>query len=409
MKRVTLAYLVTVALLLAGCGDSDNFVFTGTNNNPNPGPVAGVPTQLAFVTNPAQTVDTDFSTAPVVEVQDAFGNRVPGDTTAITVSLVNPGGATLNGQTTRNAVDGRAVFTGLSVDQPGSYTLQASAAGLQGDTSATFVVKRLALYAAHREGSINSPTQPSILVELNPETGATVGSLGQIGDGTVFGQVSGLECVPDGTLFGIAEDLSNSARHLLIRIDPADPTDGTSVVGEINDDVFGRIHDLAYDSNSQTMYASASDVVGMGDIDFYILTINTSTGAGTPFANPTFNETNQIGSSIAFDNSTNTLFFVKLLSNSDEELYSINTTTGAPTLIGTADATPTDNVIGISGMDVNPVTNELFFATRNSSDAGDFGTLNKTTGARTIIGPIINTSDIAFCEDAPVEPATGSL
>ena len=60
----------------------------------------------------------------------------------MTLSLgSNPGGATLNGTASVNAVDGVATFTGLSLNQAGSgYTLVAASAGLPGATSNTFDV-----------------------------------------------------------------------------------------------------------------------------------------------------------------------------------------------------------------------------------------------------------------------------
>ncbi|MFM1795327.1 MAG: hypothetical protein RLZZ340_4, partial [Actinomycetota bacterium] len=77
-----------------------------------------------------------FATQPIVEIQDASGNRVPGTTDTITVSS---SGATLGGDYTMAAVNGTASFStnanGLKLSGTiGTYTLTYAATGL---TSAT--------------------------------------------------------------------------------------------------------------------------------------------------------------------------------------------------------------------------------------------------------------------------------
>jgi PEP-CTERM motif len=82
------------------------------------------------------------------------------------------------------------------------------------------------------------------------------------------------------------------------------------------------IRDLAYDSVHGVLYGWDSATVTLNTID-------PSTGAATSlptsFANP------RLGGAIGFDWTNNTLYF---LNDSDDNLYSLNTTTGAPTLIG---------------------------------------------------------------------------
>jgi len=106
--------------------------------------VAGPPAQLAFTTQPPQTVEGAVAIAPAMRValQDAFGTTVPGATQSVSLSLgTNPSGATLSGTTTVGAVDGVAKFDNVRVDRPGSgYTLAASATALTGATSRPFAV-----------------------------------------------------------------------------------------------------------------------------------------------------------------------------------------------------------------------------------------------------------------------------
>src|SRR5947208_3925190 len=71
---------------------------------------------------------------------DRAGNVVTGLNGLITVALgADPGGGTLAGTTSVNAVSGVATFSTLSINNAGNgYTLTASASGLTGATSASF-------------------------------------------------------------------------------------------------------------------------------------------------------------------------------------------------------------------------------------------------------------------------------
>jgi hypothetical protein len=77
-----------------------------------------------------------------VEVQDAGGNRISTSTAPVTMSLgTNPGGATLSGTRTVNAVAGVATFTDLRINRVGNgYTLSAASPGLTDAVSSTFNV-----------------------------------------------------------------------------------------------------------------------------------------------------------------------------------------------------------------------------------------------------------------------------
>src|SRR5438046_1087649 len=79
---------------------------------------------------------------PAVRVSalDEAGNVVTGFTGLITVALgADPGGGTLAGTTSVNAVSGVATFSTMSINNAGNdYTLTASATGLTGASSASF-------------------------------------------------------------------------------------------------------------------------------------------------------------------------------------------------------------------------------------------------------------------------------
>src|SRR5207302_711266 len=82
------------------------------------------------------------SITPAVQVtaRDASGNTATQFTGNITVSLANPGGATLGGVPTHAAVAGVATFPGLSVNKAGSYTLTATSGTIPVATSASFTI-----------------------------------------------------------------------------------------------------------------------------------------------------------------------------------------------------------------------------------------------------------------------------
>jgi hypothetical protein len=103
----------------------------------------GIPTQLAFVQQPSNATGGAAITPPVtVQVRDVNGNLVPTATNAVTVAIgTNPGGGSLGGTKTVNAVAGVATFAGLTIDKAGAgYTLAASSGGLSGATSAAFTI-----------------------------------------------------------------------------------------------------------------------------------------------------------------------------------------------------------------------------------------------------------------------------
>src|SRR5207247_612469 len=97
-------------------------------------------TNLAFTTQPQTTQAGQTMSAVRVTARDASGNTVTSYTGLITVAIgANPGGGTLAGTTSVNAVSGVATFSTLSINNAGTgYTLVASASGLTGATSTSF-------------------------------------------------------------------------------------------------------------------------------------------------------------------------------------------------------------------------------------------------------------------------------
>ena len=65
-----------------------------------------------------------------MKVQDAGGNTIVASSSAVTLTLTNPAGATLTCNTNpQGAVAGVATFAGCKIDLANSYTLTAAAEG----------------------------------------------------------------------------------------------------------------------------------------------------------------------------------------------------------------------------------------------------------------------------------------
>jgi hypothetical protein len=85
----------------------------------------GAVQQLVIRTQPVGAiVDAPFATQPVVELQDAAGNRVTSSTAPVTAAIAS-GGGTLGGTASIAAVGGVATFTNLRISgDPGPRTLR---------------------------------------------------------------------------------------------------------------------------------------------------------------------------------------------------------------------------------------------------------------------------------------------
>jgi len=139
MKRSRIGSLVSAPLpvmvmllaawAMAGCGDDDPF-----------GPDSDY--SLAYLAQPSSAPERALLTPVVVSIQDGGGNTVTTATIPVTVALdANPGGGTLSGTLTVNAVAGVATFDDLAIDRPGAgYTLVVSAGALPTAESPPFDV-----------------------------------------------------------------------------------------------------------------------------------------------------------------------------------------------------------------------------------------------------------------------------
>ncbi|HEX6834748.1 MAG TPA: protease pro-enzyme activation domain-containing protein, partial [Rudaea sp.] len=95
------------------------------------------PAKLVFTGSPSATYTAGSSIVVTVSVEGTTGVLSSNDTSAITLALTSPNGATLNGTTTVNAVAGVATFS-VAVTKAGSYTLTATDGALTAATSTPF-------------------------------------------------------------------------------------------------------------------------------------------------------------------------------------------------------------------------------------------------------------------------------
>jgi MYXO-CTERM domain-containing protein len=102
--------------------------------------ISGSASAIAFTVQPTDSVaGVAFSPAVVVTVRDTQGNTDPTFAGNITLSITNPGAASLAGTISVLVANGTATFNNVSIDKVGiDYTLSASAAGVPAATSATF-------------------------------------------------------------------------------------------------------------------------------------------------------------------------------------------------------------------------------------------------------------------------------
>ena len=132
---------------------------------------AGVPTQLAFSTEPAgATGGTAFTTQPVVAIEDAGGNTVTSASSTVTLAI-GSGAGTLSG-CSATTTSGVASFSACSIDTTGAYTLTATDAPLTPATSSSFNVTVGAanhlVFATSPSGATGGTaftTQPVVRVE----------------------------------------------------------------------------------------------------------------------------------------------------------------------------------------------------------------------------------------------------
>ncbi len=143
--------------------------------------VFGVATKLGFVQQPVGSSAGGIMQEVRVAVQDAQGATVTSATDNVTITLGNPGTATLNGTVTVAAINGIAHFDDLSVSVAGAgYTLIAAAPSRTGATSTAFTVSTvgtpstLAFSVQPANAVAGQAITPAVKVRILDQFGAQV-------------------------------------------------------------------------------------------------------------------------------------------------------------------------------------------------------------------------------------------
>ncbi|MCU1426099.1 MAG: hypothetical protein JWL83_99 [Actinomycetia bacterium] len=149
----------------------------------------GVAAKLGFTTQPGNsTGGVAFNPQPVVKIQDAGGNTIPGDTSDVTLALTSAGGATFTCVTNpKTATAGVAAFGLCKIDRPGHYTLTAT------DTSPTLLAPAVSNDITIVVGSaarLHFATSPSASTGGTAFTTQPVVTIQDAGGNTIVGNTS---------------------------------------------------------------------------------------------------------------------------------------------------------------------------------------------------------------------------
>lgn len=188
--------------------------------------IGGAALRLAFTTSPDNgAAGANLAPAPVVAVQDNFGNTVTSSTALVTVAIKGETG-TLSGDATVPAVSGVATFTGLSIKPQGTYQLTATSGGLASADSDPFTLTGIPALTIEKSDD-QDPVDPNtevaytitygnvglgaasntVIVETLPTNLIYVSSTGDT-DGGVYNSTARTITWPIGTLN--AEDVNNT-------------------------------------------------------------------------------------------------------------------------------------------------------------------------------------------------------
>ncbi|MGA3066468.1 MAG: S53 family peptidase [Tepidisphaeraceae bacterium] len=160
--------------------DTSDTLSAGSSNSFTVNPTTA--SQLVFVQNVSNaTAGVANTPAPVVAVEDQYGNVVTGNTSTISLSVKSGPGA-LSGTDSVAAVSGEATFTNLVLDTAGNYTLSATDAPLAGATSDPFTVNaassvnKLVFVTGPSNATAGVAIDPSVQVDIEDQFGNIIGT-----------------------------------------------------------------------------------------------------------------------------------------------------------------------------------------------------------------------------------------
>src|SRR5207249_4173252 len=118
---------------------------------------AATANKLTIQTQPASTATAGvvFGQQPVVRIEDAFGNLIGSDNSTVVTASRSAGSGSLQGTTSRTALNGIVSFTNLSHTVAANITIDFASIPLTGATSSNIVV------SAAAASRLTIQTQPS--------------------------------------------------------------------------------------------------------------------------------------------------------------------------------------------------------------------------------------------------------
>jgi hypothetical protein len=237
------------------------------------------------------------------------------------------------------------------------------------------------------------------LYDVNPATGAATNERS-----TGINDLMGIAYSPSGTLYGLATSGTNVSLYTINPVSGSSVLVGTSATASFNDDYSEG--DLRFDPVTGTLYGIALDhfTGGTPSVIEQLFTINTATGATSNFSNlPFFNNSGVVDySGLAFDPSGNMYL---LDTASIDPNGHIETATASPFLV-TGDAELSGALGQYAGMDYNPA-NGKFYVADGGTGGGDLYTVNPATGSLSLVGSLGLSQGLAGLAFSPTpEPGT---
>ena len=226
-----------------------------------------------------------------------------------------------------------------------------------------------------------------VLFDVDIATGATTNPRD-----TGITNLTGIAFSPSGTLFGLTSFFTSGTDNALYTFDTA--TGAPTLVGSTG--LTLAEGDLVFDPTTGTLYG----IEGLSGADRTLFTIDPTTGAATTIGAVGILNVNDL-SAMAFDVAGN-LFIVD---TAIAALLRVNKATGAvlnsvPLSVGSLGP--------LAGLAFDPDTGIAYFANGGGS-ANNLYTLNTTTGALTLIGPNAGLAGLAFAPAQTAVPEPGTL
>jgi uncharacterized delta-60 repeat protein len=332
--------------------------------------------RLAFAQEPVSTTTTSVLAPVKIDFQNSSGMLLTGDSSGVTVMIVNTGTGTVFGTSRVTAVGGVATFNNLSITTPGTYIL--SAADDAGDpvtTSTSFTISapganKLA-FATQPQDATASATLPAVKVNvLNASGGLLVSDTSMvtlaIASGPTGGVLGGTASVA--AVGGVATfsnlSFTTAGTYTLIATDGAD-TSATSQSFTISAPLANQLAFAVQPTNATTATGLGTIKV---DVENHSGTLLTSDNSNVTLAIATGTTGATLGGTTTVAAINGVATFTDLFIATAGTNYTLTATDGS-------DVPATSASFNITAA---PVTNNLVFASEpvNTSIAGTLGSIS---------------------------------